>query len=147
MENRFKWKEEKITDGDFSVLNYDLSKNNDKILLQKGPNPFLEFRSLSELWIMDIKTSKEIKLTNNSISESSAKISPNGDKVFFIADCNENFEEYYNRNLFEVSTDGEGLPKIISKDFNHEIYSFEFSNKNEELLFWLTWVPLLNFGK
>ena len=29
--------------------------------------------------------------------------------------------------------DGAGLPKIISKDFNHEIYSFEFSNKNEEL--------------
>ena len=53
---------------------------------------------------MDNKTSKEIKLTNNSISESSAKISPKGDKVFFIADCNENFEEYYNRNLFEVST-------------------------------------------
>ena len=126
-------KEEKITDGDFSVLNYDLSKNNDKILLQKGPNPFLEFRSLSELWILDIKTSKEIKLTNNSISESSAKISPNGDKVFFIADCNENFEEYYNRNLFEISTSGSGLPKIISKEFNHEIYSFEFSNKNEEL--------------
>ena len=93
-------KEEKITDGDFSVLNYDLSKNNDKILLQKGPNPFLEFRSLSELWILDnTKTSKEIQLTNNSISESSAKISPNGDKVFFIAAVMENFEEYYNRNL------------------------------------------------
>ncbi|RZP10631.1 MAG: S9 family peptidase [Flavobacteriales bacterium] len=126
-------KEERITDGDFSVLNYDLSDDNKKILLQKGPNPFLEFRSLSELWIMDMELSKEIQLTNNSISESSAKISPNGDKVLFIADCNENFEEYYNRNLFEVSTDGSGLPKIISKDFDHEIYSFEFSNKNEEL--------------
>ena len=72
MKNTRNGNEEKITDGDFSVLNYDLSKNNDKILLQKGPSVFLEFRSLSELWILDIKTSKEIKLTNNSISESSA---------------------------------------------------------------------------
>ena len=110
-----------------------MSKNNDKILLQKGPNPFLEFRSLSELWIMDTKTSKEIQLTNNSISESLAKISPDGDKVFFIAACNGKFEEYYNRNLFEVSTDGKSNPKIISNDFDHEIYSFEFSKKKGEL--------------
>ena len=126
-------KEEKITSGDFSVLSYDLSFDNSKILIQKGPNPFLEFRSLSELWIMDTKTSKEIQLTNNSISESPAKISPDGDKVFFIAACNGKFEEYYNRNLFEVSTDGKSNPKIISNDFDHEIYSFEFSKKKGEL--------------
>ena len=125
--------EEKITDGDFSVLNYDLSDDNKKILLQKGPNPFLEFRSLSELWIKDMKSSKETQLTNNLISESSAKISPNGDKVYFISACNENLEEYYNRNLFEVSTDGENTPKIISNDFNHDIYSFEFSRTDREL--------------
>ena len=125
--------EERITDGDFSVLTYDLSDDNKKILLQKGPNPFLEFRSLSELWIMDMELSKEIKLTNNSIHESSAKISPNGDTVYFISACNGKFEEYYNRNLFEVSTDGKNTPKIISNDFGHEIYSFEFSRKKGEL--------------
>ena len=82
---------------------------------------------------MDMELSKEIKLTNNSISESSAKISPNGDTVYFISACNEKFEEYYNRNLFEVSTDGKNTPKIISNDFGHEIYSFEFSRKKGEL--------------
>ena len=127
-----KGNEEKITNGDFSVLNYDLSDDNKKILLQKGPNPFLEFRSLSELWIMDLDLSKEIQLTNNTISESSAKISPNGDKVYFISATNGNLEEYYNRNLFEVSTDGINQPKIISNDFEHEIYSFEFSRKKGE---------------
>ena len=125
-------KEEKITTGNFSVLNYDLSYDNSKILIQKGPNPFLEFRSLSELWIMDLDLSREIQLTNNSISESSAKISPNGDKVYFISASNGNLEEYYNRNLFEVSTDGINQPKIISNDFDHEIYSFDFSRKRGE---------------
>ena len=76
---------------------------------------------------MDLDLSKEIQLTNNSISESSAKISPNGDKVYFISATNGNLEEYYNRNLFEVSTDGINQHKIISNDFQHEIYSFEFS--------------------
>jgi len=125
--------EEKITDGDFSILNYDLSDDNQKILLQKGPNPFLEFRSLSELWIMDTKLLDETQLTNNLISESSAKISPDGDKVYFVSACNEKFEEYYNKNLFEVSTDGKNAPKIISNNFDYEINSFEFSRENGEL--------------
>ena len=125
--------EEKITDGDFSILNYDLSDDNQKILLQKGPNPFLEFRSLSELWIMDTKLSDETQLTNNLISESSAKISPDGDKVYFVSACNEKFEEYYNKNLFEVSTDGKNAPKIISNNFDYEINSFEFSREKGEL--------------
>ena len=50
------------------------------------------------------------QLTSNSIPEIGADISPDGSQVLFLADGNESFEFYYNRNLFLVPASGGAGP-------------------------------------
>ena len=60
-----------------------------------------------------------VQLTNNTVPERRAQLSPDGQKVLFTTGSNEQFESYYNNNLFIVPSTG-GEPELLLKDWPNE---------------------------
>ncbi len=96
----------RVTEGDYSILAYELSRDGAHVAVHRGPNPVLEHRDASEVWVMRADGSDPRRLTSNGVPESGAQVSPDGSHVLFLARANERFEKYYNSNVFLVPSGG-----------------------------------------
>ena len=77
--------ETRITDGDYSVLEYQLSRDGRKIACQRAPNPLLGFADQGEVWVMDADGSHGVQLTKNDVPENGAALSPDNAQVIFLS--------------------------------------------------------------
>ena len=85
---------ERITEGDFSVMDYDLSPDGRQVAFHRAPNPVLESADLSEC-AHDRRRTEARRLTDNDVREGGAAVSPDGTQVMFLARTNDRFEKYY----------------------------------------------------
>jgi dipeptidyl aminopeptidase/acylaminoacyl peptidase len=113
--------ETQVTSGDLSVLEYRLSADGTRIVLQRAPSPLNADEYRGEIWVMDANGENARALTNNVIQESNVELSPDNSQVLFFADTNDRFELYYPPNLFVVPAGG-GTPRQVVSDFP---YTFE----------------------
>ena len=104
--------ETRITDGDFSVNNYELSEDGRKIVYHRWPTPLLGDNERGEVWVMNADGSGGVQLTHNAVPENDATISPDNSQVLFVSGSNAKFEPYYNGRLFIVPAAG-GTPRPI----------------------------------
>ena len=96
----------RITQGDYSVLNYALSDDGTKIVFHRAISPIMEHGPTSEVWTMNADGNGAVQLTRNSIPENGARLSPDNSQVLFVAGANAGFETYYNDNIFLVPAAG-----------------------------------------
>ncbi len=106
----------RITEGNYSVTDYALSRAGDKIILKRSISPLLNDGDKNELWLTDKDGKGAVQLTSNKINEGSFELSPDGKTVSFVAAANGNLEGYYNNKLFALPISG-GQPSLVSKDF------------------------------
>ena len=104
--------ETRITDGDFSVNNYELSEDGKKIVYHRWPTPLLGDNERGEVWVMNADGSGAVQLTHNAVPENDATISPDNSQVAFVSGSNARFDSYYNGRLFVVPAGG-GTPRPI----------------------------------
>ena len=93
---------ERVTEGEFSVLNYSVSRDGERIAFHRAPSPVLESRDLSEVWLMSANGANAHRVTDNEVPERNAQVSPDGTQVLFLARTNERFEKYYNGNMSQA---------------------------------------------
>jgi len=105
--------ETRITQGDFSVTNYELSEDGRKIVYLRQPTPLLGSGDESEVWIANADGSGAVQLTKNGVQETNASISPDNAQVLFISQANARFETYYNGRLFVVPAGG-GPARVVT---------------------------------
>lgn len=129
----------KITDGDFSVNSYEISRDGKTIIFNKAVNPLLGYGHLTEIWSMNADGSNAKQLTFNTISESDARLSPDGKQILFTASTNEKFEQYYNSNLFILPASG-GNALIPIKNNKYEVTDAQWSADGKSIYL------LLNMG-
>ena len=83
---------------------------------------------------MDADGSDALQLTDNSVTEYAARLSPDGAWVSFLSDSNESFDTYYNDNLFLVPSGG-GRHRMLLADMPHEVGSAEWSKDGSSIFF------------
>lgn len=127
--------EAQLSAGEFSILNYHLSADGQKIVFQKGVNPLLDFSSQSEVWLMNANGTESIQITHNEIAESNTRLSPDGTQILFTAFANENMGLYYNDKIFLVPADGTTVPSAILSDRPWEVTSAEWSSDGRSIYF------------
>ena len=126
--------EKRVTDGNFSILNYKLSKDGSRIVYHRAPSPLLGDSDQSEVWIADSSGASPKQLTRNSVSENGAALSPDGTTVLFTSQANQKFEIYYNAKLFVEPASG-GNPRVLTADLPYEIESASWSDDSKSIYF------------
>ena len=108
--------ETRITDGDFSVTEYDLSEDGRRMTYLRAPTPLLGDGDRSEVWVADADGTHAVQVTANSVQETHAAIAPDNASVLFISGSNARYETYYNNRLFVASAAGGAARVVIGEN-------------------------------
>jgi dipeptidyl aminopeptidase/acylaminoacyl peptidase len=122
----------RITNEDFTVREYNLSRDGKRLTLHRAPSPLLDDSAEGEVYVMNADGTGSLRLTSNSVPESGAELSPDGSQVLFLADANDRFEFYYNRNLFLVPASG-GAARV--HDVTHEVNAAHWADDGKSIYF------------
>ncbi len=126
--------ESRVTEGDFSVSNYDLSADGRRIVFHRAPTPLFDDSDEGEVWGMEADGSNPHRLTTNAVPERGASLSPDGGTVLFVSASNERFEPYYNDNLFVVPWEG-GPPRLLLAEMPYEVDRAAWSKDGRTIYF------------
>ncbi len=127
-------KTKRITDGNWSVGNYELSADGARIAMHRMPSPLLEFTDRSEVWLMSADGSNAKQLTTNMVPEGNAAVSPDGSTVLFTSGSNAQFDIYYNDKLFLVPAAG-GPARVLLPDAPYEVENAAWSKDGRSIYF------------
>jgi len=112
--------EQQLTEGDFSVLSFHLSRDGVRIVHQRGPTPLTGDNFRRELWLIDADGTNARVLTSNAVEENEPELSPDNRSVLFVADANDALELGYNSRVFVVPASG-GPPKAVLHNFPYAV--------------------------
>jgi len=132
--------EMRITSGDFSVTNYELSDDGKKIVYTRQPTPLLGSGDESEVWVANANGSSAAQLTKNTVQENNASISPDDSQVLFISQANATFDTYYNGRLFVAPAAGGPARVIVGENEPYDVDNAMWSKDGKSIYF------LVNLG-
>jgi dipeptidyl aminopeptidase/acylaminoacyl peptidase len=112
--------EQKLTDGDFSVVSYRPSRDGRQVVLHRAPTPLVDDSVRSEVWVMDASGRNARAVTSNSIEELEAELSPDNTQILFLAEANSALEPYYSSTIF-LAPAGGGAPRLLLPDFPYAV--------------------------
>ncbi len=112
--------ETRLTEGDFSVGPYKLSRDGARVVMGRSPTPLLDDSNRLELWMTDADGTHATQLTRNRLEEIDPDLSADGREVLFLANANAAFEPYYNGGLFVVPASG-GTPRRLMPGFPYDV--------------------------
>ncbi|HXL34026.1 MAG TPA: S9 family peptidase [Gemmatimonadales bacterium] len=129
--------EHRITEGDYSVLDYALSRDGSRIIQHRAPDPLLGDAERGEVWVTDAAGASAVQLTHNQVGESDAQLSPDNTRVLFLAGANARFESYYNDNIFLVPAagGGGGAAAPLLPDLAYEVEDAHWSRDGSSIVF------------
>ncbi|MDE3261690.1 MAG: S9 family peptidase [Acidobacteriota bacterium] len=113
-------KGERLTEGDYSVIGFRLSDDGMRIAHHRSISPLVDNRDEGEVWLMDADGGNAMQLTDNTVSEFGAQLSPDGAHVMFLSDSSADFETYFNDNIFVLPAAG-GAHRVLYEDMPHEV--------------------------
>ncbi|MXW38563.1 MAG: S9 family peptidase [Acidobacteria bacterium] len=113
-------KGKRLTEGDYSVIGFRLSDDGMRIAHHRSVSPLVDNRDEGEIWLMDADGGNALQLTDNTVSEFGAQLSPDGTHVMFLSDSSADFETYFNDNIFVLPAAG-GAHRVLYEDMPHEV--------------------------
>ena len=113
-------KAERLTEGDYSVIGFRLSDDGMRIAHHRSVSPLVDNRDEGEVWLMDADGGNAMQLTDNTVAERGAQLSPDGTQVMFLSDSSADFETYFNDNIFVLPAAG-GAHRVLYEDMPHEV--------------------------
>jgi len=107
--------ENRITDGDFSVTEYELSADGRRMTYLRAPTPLLGDGDKSEVWVSNADGTNAVQVTRNAVQETGPAISPDNASVLFVSGSNAKFETYYNGRLFVAPAGGGAARAVVGE--------------------------------
>ncbi|NNM33853.1 MAG: S9 family peptidase [Gemmatimonadetes bacterium] len=124
----------RVTEGDYSINEYRLSRDGTMIAFDRGPSPLFDDNDEGEVWAMRADGTGAIRLTENGVPEYGAELSPDNSWVLYRADSSLEGEFYYNDKIYVVPASG-GAPRLVMPEFDHEVSQAGWSGEEGEILF------------
>ncbi len=118
--------ESAVTSGEFSIVDYALSRDGRRVVYHRAPNPLIGSWELADVWVMDRNGMGGVPLTQNTVIESGARLSPDNTQVLVLATGSEDFEPFPTRRIFTVSASG-GAARLWLSDLPYEVMSADWS--------------------
>ena len=125
---------DRITAGDYSINEYRLSRDGTMVAFDRGPSPLFDDNDEGEVWVMRADGAEAVRLTENTVPEYGAELSPDNRWVLYRADSSPEGEFYYNDKIYVVPASG-GASRLVMPDFDHEVSQASWSGEDGEILF------------
>ncbi|MGW8267960.1 MAG: prolyl oligopeptidase family serine peptidase [Longimicrobiales bacterium] len=126
--------ETRITEGDFTVGQYNLSPDGTMVAHMRAPSPLYGDAQDAEVWIMGAGGEGGVQITNDTVPESNPQLSPDNRWVLFTADSNSDFDFYYNDKIF-LAPAGGGEARVLLPDQPYEVTGAAWSGDGESIVF------------
>ncbi len=126
--------EARLTEGDFSILGYELSRDGTMIAHHRAPTPLYDDSDEGEVYVMGADGSSLKQLTDNTVAEGGAKLSPDNSTILFGSGSSESWETYYNGNIFLIPAAG-GKHRLLLKDKPYAIRGGTWSADGKSIYF------------
>jgi dipeptidyl aminopeptidase/acylaminoacyl peptidase len=127
--------EARITDGDFSVTEYELSEDGRKMTYLRAPTPLLGDGDQSEVWVSNADGANAVQVTKNTVQETGPAISPDNTNVLFISGSNARFETYYNGRLFVAPAAGGPARVVVGESQPIDVDRARWSKDGKSIYF------------
>lgn len=125
----------KLSDGDFSIWEYRVSRDGSRIVCHRGPSPLLDDRrAFGQIWVMDSCGGEATQVTRESHGESGAELSPDNSQVLFLSGVNDQFEPYYTRKIFIIPAAGGAATRLLG-DQSFEVNEAHWSQDGNAIFF------------
>ncbi len=126
---------ERITEGDFTVRGYTISRDGSTLLVQQAPTPLFDDMLNSELWVRAADGSGARRITENRVGEGDAELSPDNTRALFVANTNDALDDfYYNQRLFVVPVSG-GRPVSVLPGGSFDVNGAAWSADGRSIYF------------
>lgn len=132
-------KSERVTEGDFTVRQYDVAPDGKTIAYSRAPTPLLNDAYQAEIWLMQADGTGQAQLTKNNVTENGIRLSPDGQQILFAANADSlddvRFEEggaYYNSNVFVMSAKG-SMPRLLQRDMPYGVDGAEWAADGDNI--------------
>jgi dipeptidyl aminopeptidase/acylaminoacyl peptidase len=119
--------ERRVTSGDFSVGDYELSRDGSKIAWHKGPSPLFGDNLRGEVYVSNADGTGAVQITKNAVPEGNASLSPDNMRVLFTSQSSAGFEPYFNAKLFLAPAAGGGETRLLAPGFTPDVEQFAWS--------------------
>ncbi len=126
--------EQRITGGDYSVLEYSLSRDGSHVAMERAPDPLYGDADQGEVWVMRADGSQAVRLTDNHVPEGNVELSPDNSQVLFVAQANARFDFYYNGRIFIAPASG-GPARVVTGDLPYEVEDATWAKDGRSVLF------------
>ena len=128
-------KEKRLTEGDFTIREFSISRDGTKIVHTAAPTPSYDDTLNSEVWLLDLESGERKQITQNGIYEFDVSLSPDSSQILFVAESNADQTDYYfQQNAFVVPVEG-GKPKALIPDFEYEVMDTDWSSDGKTVYF------------
>jgi dipeptidyl aminopeptidase/acylaminoacyl peptidase len=126
--------ETRVTEGDFTVAQYSLSRDGTRVAHMRAPSPLFGDFEKAEVWVMEAGGEGGVRLTSDTVPQYGPQLSPDNEWVLFTADSNEEFDFYFNDKIFLVPANG-GDARVLIPDFPYEVAGASWSADGESIVF------------
>jgi dipeptidyl aminopeptidase/acylaminoacyl peptidase len=126
--------ETRITEGDFTVAQYSVSRDGEMVAHMRAPSPLFGQFQEAEVWVMAVDGARAIQLTSDTVPQYNPQLSPDNEWVMFTADSNEEGDFYYNDKIFLVPAGG-GDATVLLPDLPYEVPGANWSSDGEAVAF------------
>ncbi len=130
-----KGREDRFTEGEFTVSDPQWSPDSKYIAYETRPNPKVDESWNSDIWVLEVETKETHKLYENPGSDTSPRWSPDGKQIAFASDPHQGTNTWY-KKLTILPPEG-GKEKILLEDFDLD-FSSPIWSEDGSMIYWST---------
>ncbi len=125
---------ERLTEGDFTVRGYSLSRDGSRIAHHRAPNPLLDDSDDAEVWSMSSLGGDARRITDNEVPEGGARLSPDNRTVLWVSGSDNAKDTYYNDKIYTAPADG-GAATVLLPDAPFQVSQAVWSGDGAHVYF------------
>ncbi|WP_421796579.1 S9 family peptidase [Haliscomenobacter sp.] len=117
----------RLTEGPFTISNFDWSPDGKMIAYTRQPNPLINFSLYSDIEVMEVASKKVVFSVKNPSVDNFAAWSPDSKKILYTSNLNDTTAYYYkNDQVLVVDLQG-GKPSQLAQYFDEDISALSWN--------------------